>query len=220
MPRDDWKATMIHMMDFEGSEATGVVEFGVVTLFEGKVLQTWTGLCQSEGEIPQRDKAVHGISRDQTEKEVPFREHFDAFATLRSNGVFAAHNRFAENSFLKRTWSLAPKVPDWKVQGGICNSWEPWIDTLELYRRIYPGMEGYGLGELTAQFQLQDALDQLVASHCPAGRQRPHCALYDALASSLLLTRLETLDGFRDNLRTGWLLQNSGALEPQGELFQ
>jgi DNA polymerase-3 subunit epsilon len=39
-------------------------------------------------------------------------------------------------------------------------------------------------------FQEQHRLDEWAAVHCPETRRKYHCALYDALASALLIVRL------------------------------
>ncbi len=90
--------------------------------------------------------------------------------------------------------------------------WGPWLDTLHLYRRIYPGLESYKLQELVVTFDLQTKLDEHAATLCPAKRRRYHCALYDALASALLYGRLfEESELESASLR--WLIMQSASSE-------
>lgn len=216
---DDWKNHRVWMMDFEGSPATGVVEAGVVLLEGGALRQCFSFLCRPATEIPERDRAVHGIDADEAALASPFAEHYGWFVGLRRDGIFAAHNRHAENQFLGRTWPLPPRVPDWTDGSESVHTWGPWIDTLALYRSFYPGLEGYGLGDLVRLFALGERLANTVAVHCPEERRKPHCALYDALASSLLLLRLEEEADLRGRLSLGSLFRASGELSGQGELF-
>ena len=72
-------------------------------------------------------------------------------------------------------------------------SWGPWLDTLSIYRRLYPDLDSYQLNALIDLFQLAEPLNQLAQEYCPKERIRYHCALYDALASALLLFRLYSL---------------------------
>lgn len=88
--------------------------------------------------------------------------------------------------------------------------WGPWIDTRALYAAIYPDLKSHSLGELIRTFALTEPLAQLAAEHCPAPRRKAHCALYDALASALLLLHLGTEDGF-EHLTLQWLLEHSAA---------
>jgi DNA polymerase-3 subunit epsilon len=144
---------------------------------------------------------------------------YGKFVDFRRHGVYAAHNRHAENGFLKSTWALPPAVPDWRNGSGTAQEWGPWIDTLTLYRALYPGLEGYGLGELVDRFGLRHELQSVADKHCPPNRCKPHCALFDALASALLLLRLERESALANRLTLGWLLQISEGRAPQQELF-
>lgn len=215
----DWKSTQIYMIDFEGSPASGVVEYGVVHLAGGHIRGTETGLCRPTGSISSRDREVHGIGEGEAMAHEPFSAHYAHFVELRRRGVFAAHNRHAENGFIKNTWALPPAVPDWRTGSGTAQEWGPWVDTLSLYKAVYPGLESYGLGDLVEAFGLRQLLDQTAAEYCPQKRQKPHCALYDALASSLLLIYLESLEEMSDRMSIRWLLQLSQGIEPQQELF-
>jgi DNA polymerase-3 subunit epsilon len=87
---------------------------------------------------------------------------------------------------------------------------------LALYRRIYPQLESYKLSDLIGVFDLQRALKTKAEIHCPTGRQRYHCALYDALASALLLLRLYELPEFKE-LSLRWLILQSASSEAARE---
>jgi DNA polymerase III epsilon subunit-like protein len=59
----------------------------------------------------------------------------------------------------------------------------------------------------------------LAGAHCPIGRRRPHCALYDALASALLLLRMEEEADLAGRVSLHWLLRISEGVSAQQELF-
>ena len=59
-----WAATPIHFIDFEGSAASGILEFGVVTLQGGGIAATHTRLCRATGPVAADDTKVHGLSAD------------------------------------------------------------------------------------------------------------------------------------------------------------
>lgn len=206
-------------MDFEGSATSGVVEYGVVLIRKGEILSTETALCAPVGEISPWDREVHGIRDSDLSGSELFSENYRQFVDYRKNGVLAAHNRHAENNFLKSTWAIPPSVPDWRKGVGVAQEWGPWIDTLAIYKDLYPALESYALVELVKQFMLQDELDRLAEKHCPGNRRKAHCALYDALASSLLLVRLASEESLSSYLSLDWLLQFSGGNSPQQELF-
>ena len=90
--------------------------------------------------------------------------------------VLVAHNRSTEQGVFRRAVPL--------------ENWGPWIDTLSLYRRAWPGQKSYRLMELLRGQGLEEELQTL----CP-GREA-HDALYDALASGLLLRKLLAQPGW------------------------
>lgn len=216
----DWKSIPVFMMDFEGSPASGVVEYGIVRLEAGRIDQSLTGFCRPVGSISVHDRELHGLDEEALKEQPPFSEHYARFTGFRNTGVFAAHNRHAENTFIKDTWPIPAKVPDWReTHGGVVQEWGPWIDTLAIYRALYGGLDSYGLRELVQVFALQETLARLSDAHCPEKRRKPHCALYDALASSLLLLRLESEPELRGRVSLGWLLRLSQQRDSQQELF-
>lgn len=219
MAQHDWKTVPVIMMDFEGGPVSGVVEYGWVRLEGGIIVEVETALCRPSGHISEQEAEVHGIRDSDVGSRSPFRSYFEKFVGLRRQGVFAAHNRFAENTFLKNAWPLPPVVPDWRQPDGSAQEWGPWVDTLTIYKALYPGLESYSLGELVNQFGIEDDLKELAVQHCPEARCKPHCALYDAIASALLLIKLESSDELKDRMSLAWLLQLSDGSSPQQELF-
>lgn len=215
----DWKTVPVYMMDFEGGPGSGVVEYGVVLLHGGAIRETRSVFCRPTGPISGRDQAVHGVGDSETRGEPPFSSHYALFTEFRRRGVFAAHNRHAENRFLKETWPLPPTVPDWRRGEGKAQEWGPWIDTLALYRSLFPGLSAYGLSDLTSLFHLDAPLRDLAERHCPIGRRKAHCALYDALASALLLLDLERQESLRDRMTLRWCVGISEGGDFQEELF-
>ena len=219
MEQAAWNTIPVFMMDFEGSPSSGVIEYGVVLLQHGAIVETATSLCQPVGEIHYKDQEVHGISSRDLQGLDRFTNNYEQFADYRRRGVFAAHNRHAENNFLKDTWAVPPTVPDWRRGTGEAQEWGPWIDTLAIYKHLYPGLESYALGELIDRFQLREKLAVLGDGHCPPARRKTHCALFDALASSMLLLRLAEEQRLKPFLSLQWLLQFSSGSIPQQELF-
>jgi DNA polymerase-3 subunit epsilon len=214
-----WNRTPIHAIDFEGSLAGGVVEYGVATLLEGKIAAAHTRICRGKGPIRPQESAVHGLTEADTAAAAPFAQERELFFSLRESGPLAAHNAAFENRLLADAWPVPRPSPN-LLSGRTEPSWGPWIDTLRLHEAIYPGLPDRGLSALVAAFALEKELDRTAATFCPQGRRRYHCALYDAIACALLLTRLGTLPGY-EGLSTPWLLARSGARDSaQGELFR
>jgi len=219
-----WRDNPIYVIDFEGSPSTGVIEYGVVTLLGEEIQATDTRLCQPLADLSLEDTRLHGIKQSEAAGHAPFADEWERFREYRSRGGMAAHHASVEHGFLKRQWSYPPKSPDW-LGGGDIADWGPWVDTRRLYEVVYPQLESYQLGELITRFALQSELDETAGRHCPDKRRKAHCALYDALASALLLIRLCREEGFEDTT-LAWLVEQSLPSQAkkqaarQGDLFE
>lgn len=189
-----WTATAIHVLDFEGGRPSGVVEYGVATLREGKVVVTRTRLCAPTGPVAPAESALHGIGAEEAARAEPFAAEQALFANLRQTGLFAAHHAPVERALLRRAWPVPPAAPDFGARDHASAprlaDWGPWLDTRRIYESLYPSLPGYQLMDLVQTFALTGELTALALLHCPNSRRRPHCALYDALAAALLLARL------------------------------
>ncbi len=81
-----------------------------------------------------------------------------------------AHNVATEKKFIR---AMAPM-----------HAFGPWIDTLRMARKVWPGCPSYSLGDLVDLLGLCPRVDAL----CPG--KEAHDALYDAVASAMLLEYL------------------------------
>ncbi|MGF1449556.1 MAG: 3'-5' exonuclease [Opitutales bacterium] len=187
----DWREARIHVIDFEGTSRSGVVEFGAVTLYGGLLLESRTALCAPTGEVAGADLRVHGIQETDTSGLDSFGAHFDTFVQLRRTGPLCAHHASVEMNLLKDTWPYPGEVPDFPAgPGRPCNSWGPLLDTRRIYAALYPDLASTALADLLERFDLVQRLKQLAEERCPPRRRKTHCALFDALGAALLLLRL------------------------------
>lgn len=208
-----WTDQPIHFLDFEGSLASGILEYGVVTLAGGQIVETRTRLCRATGRVRPEDAAVHGLHEGDLASEALFAADWEYFAGLRERGPLAAHFSGVENSLLKSVWPYPRSSPDFARPGEHVAEWGPWIDTGPLLAQLCPQLPSSRLADLVTACGLQPELDTLAAAHCPAGRRRYHAALYDAVAGALLLARL-TLEPAVADKSVAWLLAMS-TLNPE-----
>lgn len=193
--KPSWTEIPIHVVDFEGSGRTGVVESGVATLLGGEIITTCTSLHAARGAVPSIDTQCHGLSQRDLAGATPFEAEWDRWVSLRRTGVLAAHNATVEAGLLRATWPRPSVVPSYVGDMTPVAEWGPWIDTCRLARAWIPTLGEYGLSSLVSALRLAPRLDALASQHCPPGRRRYHCALYDALAAALILRALGGLDG-------------------------
>jgi len=203
-----WTEQPVFFVDFEGSLASGILEYGVVEVRGGALGAMTTRLCRATGPVRPEDAAVHGLRARDVAGQAPFAAEWDTFAGLRGRGPLAAHYAGAENALLKSVWPYPRSSPDFARPGGQTAEWGPWVDTGRLYAQSRPALPSGRLEDLVAACGLQARLDALAAEHCPAGRRRYHTALYDALGGALLLARLAADPAVADR-SVGWLLAMS-----------
>jgi DNA polymerase III epsilon subunit-like protein len=185
-----WVDQPVFFVDFEGSQATGILEYGVATVLGDRVVEAKTRLCRAAGRVRAEDTAMHGLRENDLVEQAPFADDFDFFAGLRELGPLAAHYAGVENALLKAVWPYPRSSPDFARLDERMVDWGPWIDTGALYAQFYPRLVSLKLTDLVAACGLQPELDALAAAHCPPARRRYHAALYDALAGALLLASL------------------------------
>ncbi len=215
----NWTDAILHVIDFEGSKASGILEYGLVTVKSGTIGETRTRLCRPTGRIREEDLRTHGIRREEAVVHEPFSAEWALFSGLRQTGPFAAHFASVENSLIKSVWPYPRASPDFTGIGEATADWGPWVDTGRLVPRLFEGIPGAGLSELIDVFGCRDYLDDLAREHCPPERGSYHCALYDALASALLLLKVGEYPQFRDR-SLAWLLEMSAGSGEKSEALR
>ena len=194
-PSPLWTEIPIHVVDFEGSLRTGVVEYGVATLLGGDIINTSTRLHAARTPVPPIDTQCHGLSEKELKGLPLFESEWDHWVSLRRTGLLAAHNASVESGLLRGTWLRPPAVPSFIDSETEVAEWGSWVDTCRLARTWVPSLGDYRLQALVSVFRLGARLDSLAAKHCPPNRRKYHCALYDALASALVLRALCSVKG-------------------------
>ncbi|MBS0632856.1 MAG: 3'-5' exonuclease [Verrucomicrobia bacterium] len=185
-----WTEQPIFFVDFEGSRASGILEYGVAEVIGGRIGAVHTRLCAATGRVRAEDSAVHGLKEDALKEHAPFVDEWELFAGLRERGPLAAHYAGVENALLKSVWAYPRNSPDFARPGERVIEWGPWLDSARLYAQLYPQIDTGRLEGVVAACGLQAELDALAVQHCPPDRRHYHAALYDALAGAVLLTSL------------------------------
>lgn len=185
-----WTEQPIFFLDFEGSQAAGILEYGLATVVGGQVTEVRTRFCRAHGRVSPEDTAIHGLTESEVETFPPFADEWDFFADLRERGPLAAHYAGVENALIKSVWPYPRASTNFARPGERIIDWGPWVDTAALYQQLYPQIGTGRLEALVAATGRQGELDLLAQSHCPPARRHYHAALYDALAGSVLLCAL------------------------------
>lgn len=129
---------------------------------------------------------VHGITTRDLEDAPTFLSLWPQVKTQLGGRLVVAHGSGTEKRFL-RAFPM--------------HGFGPWVDTLTLARRFWPGVRDYSLETLIAAGGLQQEL----SAACP-GRQF-HDALYDSMASLLVLRHVVEHAGLAEVPLERWLGQ-------------
>ncbi len=196
----------IFAIDFEGSKQIGIVEYGIAEIQNGEIVACSTRICAPKKNISQSDAKFFDITTEQANKFAPFEDDLELFCDMRKHGIFAAHNATAEDTMLRAACPVPPIVEN-PLTNRECASWSPYIDTCVLAKKLFK-LKSAKLSDVISALELNDALEQTAQKYCPNERKKYHCALYDAIASALILVKICSFDGF-ENVTTNWLLKYS-----------
>ena len=150
------------ILDFEGCHSKGIREIGAV-LTEGiKITKI--------KEVPVDNVGTCRESLSQILVHHP--------------ELFVSHNVQIEKNLLKK-YLPYPRI----MRNKNSHEWGPWLDTIKLYKTLYPDLEKYELNTLRDIF-IKDEIKILSTKYCGKGKGKHHNALYDAICTYLLVKRL------------------------------
>ena len=126
----------IYAVDFEGSLATGILEYGLVGIDSSDgVFSAEGAFCKNRGRISDAEFAQHHISEERVGRCEDFVDVVPRFAELRAKSFFCAHNAAFENSLLNSYCPVVLKA--YGVASDSQASWGPWLDTCVLYKKYF-----------------------------------------------------------------------------------
>ena len=152
------------VIDFEGSKKAGIQQAAIIDFCDFKITN----------------------SKEYNLIDGNFREWLIDITGGIQIDYWVAHNAHVEKLFITES---AP----YKVNTG-CQSkvltWGPWIDTLKIYRTLYPQIEDYTLKNLAVRFLSLEKISVIANRICKKNPKSFHQAMYDCLITYELLKRL------------------------------
>ncbi|MEN7972924.1 MAG: 3'-5' exonuclease [Verrucomicrobiota bacterium] len=149
-------------------------QIGMVTLRDGKIDpgSMFESLLRVDINRPFNPHAPgrHALLRDEIAAAPSPQELWPRIMSRLAECPLCAHNVATEKKF---TRAMAPM-----------HRFGPWIDTLRIARKVWPGCPSYALDDLIVMLDLKQRIDGL----CPG--KAPHDALYDSIASAMLIEHL------------------------------
>lgn len=144
-----------------------ITEVGMVKLIGGEEVARWQSLINPQRHIPSRITQLTGISDDMVAGAPVFAEVAEDIEAFTKDSVFVAHNVNFDYGFIKQEFARLDL--DFK---------RPKFCTCARMRKAFPGLKSYGLGALSAHFDIR------LENH--------HRALDDAQAAAELLRLIQS----------------------------
>jgi len=125
---------------FRGARGCGVLEYGVVTVVRGEIVETRTRLCAAIGRVRAEDTAIHGLREEAVAAEPPFSSDWEFFAGLRERGPLP-HTTRASKTACSNPCGVPAQLAGFRPAGRTRRRVGPWIDTARIYAQLYPALE-------------------------------------------------------------------------------
>jgi|TARA_E500000178_G_C16947139_1_gene719379 hypothetical protein len=157
-------------IDFEGSLKNGIREVGYII-------------------------SINGII--DTSRQISGENTLEVIRDLQSEGFdyCAAHNYKTEQNLIKKYFPYQQNTQSRALKSGPVTRW---LDTVKVYRSLYPQIEKYDLRTLTEIFIEKETLKEISGTVCEKGKNKFHNSLFDSLCVYLLVDRLK----FSVNIRS------------------
>lgn len=165
-----WEKSNFLVIDVEGNLNNGIREAALILVNEGKVI-CGTEFSKEFGAKESIDSQIIGyFSKD--ENQIPC--------------VLVSHNCSIEHNMLSQLMPYRPSTNN-KVEEIL---WEPWIDSMIVYKKLYPDEQNYNLKSLVDRFINPNEIEKLAKEYCQINKKKYHHAMYDAIACYLLIKRI------------------------------
>jgi DNA polymerase-3 subunit epsilon len=117
-----------------------ITEIAIITLCDGKQIDSYQTLINPEMFIPDRITSITGISNEMVRDAPVFKEVAQEIWKRTSEAVFVAHNVNFDYGFIREQFGKLGMI------------WRPKrLCTVRLSRKLMPGLYSYSLGKIAAQ---------------------------------------------------------------------
>jgi len=136
---------------------------------------TWMSYIHTNKKITWAAQQVHGISKEQLTDAPKLMLLWPEIKKRLNENIVVAHGHGTEKRFLRA-------FP--------AHGFGPWVDTLHLTRAAYPNLSDYSLSSICTSLKLTDEISNLSQQASQNKNITWHDALYDAIASIILLKHI------------------------------
>jgi len=153
------------VIDFEGSRKTGIQQASVLSFRNFDIID------------------AHEFLKD----DGSFNDWMIKLLSKNPIDFWVSHNITVEKNFL--TSQMPYFISSYLNNDNL--TWGPWIDTLEIYKCLYPNLSEYSLNKLSANFLSKEEINSLSEAYCKRTKTTFHQSLFDCLVTFKLFERLK-----------------------------
>lgn len=155
------------VIDFEGSRKTGIQQASFIDFNNFEVIQ-YGEFLSSDG------KFLDWLIENNEDLDIDY---------------WVAHNSNVERNLIREHAPYRPSTGIRKQE----LSWGPWVDTLTIYKKLYPDLDDYSLQCLGKKFLLIDEIDKVAQRLCLRTKKTYHQSMFDCVVTFLLTKRIKNL---------------------------
>ena len=145
------------------------------SLNDNSLSDTWMSYIHTDKKITWAAQQVHVTTKEQLRDAPKLMLLWPQIKSRLLNNIVVAHGHGTEKRFLRA-------FP--------AHGFGPWVDTLHLTRAAYPELSDYSLGSICSSLQLVDEISNLAQTAAPHKTITWHDALYDSIASIIILKHI------------------------------
>ncbi len=157
---------------------------------------TWMSYIHTDRKITWAAQQVHGITKEQLTDAPKLMLLWPDIKRRLGGNVVVAHGHGTEKRFLRA-------FP--------AHGFGPWVDTLPLARAAYPTLGDYSLGSICSTLGLEKEISALSKTASSRSKITWHDALYDSIASIVLLRHIIQTFSLQDSAITLLTQPNTSA---------
>ena len=136
---------------------------------------TWMSYIHTDKKITWAAQQVHGITKEQLRDAPKLILLWPQIKRRLLSNIVVAHGHGTEKRFLRA-------FP--------AHGFGPWVDTLHLTRAAYPELSDYSLSSICTSLELVNEISSLAQTASPDKTITWHDALYDSIASIVVLRHI------------------------------
>lgn len=143
-----------------------LIEVSAIKILNNNIIDTFSSLVHPSGEIPEFISKLTGITNEMVESAPPISAVINKYITFISTHTLVGHNINYDINFINK----------YAVQYGFPPISNNFVDTLRIFRKLYPSLSHHRLSDLAALYQIDYSNAHRALTDCEI-TQKCFCAM-------------------------------------------